>query len=213
MLYWNTVSDVLTEILLKLMQAKDLETFRLVGGTALSLQLGHRMSVDIDLFTDEPYGSIDFNTIEDYLRNNFTYVDGAFGANPGMGKSYLIGPAPGAAVKLDLFYTMDPFFQDPKEEDKVRMATIEEIIAMKVDIVQRGGRKKDFWDLHELLEQYTINEMIALHRQRFEWTHDEPLIRNNFTYFTTADFDLDTLCLKNKEWEFIKEDFEEAIKN
>jgi len=54
--------------------------------------------------------------------------------------------------------------------------------------------------------------MIALHRQRFEWTHDELLIRNNFTDFATADYDLDPICLKNKEWEFIKEDIEEASK-
>jgi hypothetical protein len=66
--------------------------------------------------------------------------------------------------------------------------------------------------LHEVLNQYTIAEMIALHRQRFEWTHDELLIRNNFTDFATADYDLDPICLKNKEWEFIKEDIEEASK-
>ena len=76
---------------------------------------------------------------------------------------------------------MDPFFQALKAKDGVRMATIEEIIAMKVDIIQRRGRKKDFWDLHEALKHYTINEMIDLHRECFEWTHDETLIRNNFT--------------------------------
>ncbi|MDN3582002.1 nucleotidyl transferase AbiEii/AbiGii toxin family protein [Mucilaginibacter flavus] len=98
-------------------------------------------------------------------------------------------------------------------EEGVRMATIEEIIAMKVDTIQRGGRKKDFWDLHELLEQYPIDKMIALHQQRFEWTHDEDLIRSNFINFTSADYDLDPICLKNKQWEFIKEDIEEAIKD
>ena len=113
-------------------------------------------------------------------------------------------------MKLDLYYCMDPFFQPALEEDGLRMATIEEIIAMKVDIVQRGGRKKDFWDLHELLAKYSIKNMVALHKQRFEWTHDETLILNNFTNFTAADVDFDPNCLKNKEWIFIKEDFEEA---
>jgi predicted nucleotidyltransferase component of viral defense system len=211
MLYWNTVTDNLKETLLKLMQAGALNDFRLVGGTALSLQLGHRMSIDIDLFTDAPYGSVDFDLIETYLKKNFDHVDGKFGGNPGMGRSYLIGSGPDDAVKLDLFYAMDPFLQSWTEEHGVRMATTEEIIAMKIDIVQRGGRKKDFWDLHEALEQYTINEMIGLHKQRFEWTHDEALIRSNFTNFAKADFDLDPLCLKNKQWDFIKEDIEEAI--
>jgi hypothetical protein len=90
------------------------------------------------------------------------------------------------------------------------MATVEEIIAMKVDIVQRGGRKKDFWHLHELLAKYSIKQMIALHKQRFEWTHNAPLLLNNFKNFIAADLDFDPICLKTKEWIFIKEDFEEA---
>lgn len=49
-LYWNTISDILKEILLATMNAPEFDAFRLVGGTSLSLQIGHRMSVDIDLF-------------------------------------------------------------------------------------------------------------------------------------------------------------------
>lgn len=211
MLYWNITDALLKQCLLILMKAAELKQFKLVGGTALSLQLGHRLSVDIDLFTDAAYGSVDFNAIESFLKSNFPYVDGDFGQNPGMGKSYLIGNDRYNAVKLDLYYSMDPFFQDLIEQDGVRMATIEEIIAMKVDVIQRGGRKKDFWDLHEVLERYSISAMIALHRQRFEWTHDEALIRNNFTNFSTANDDLDPICLKQKEWVFIKEDIEEAV--
>jgi len=211
MLYWKTVHKFLKDCLLTLMQAKELKDFRLVGGTALSLYLGHRMSVDIDLFTDAGYGSIDFDAIEAFLKKNFKYIDGEFGGNPGMGKSYLVGTDSDNVIKLDIYYSMDPFFQEAKEEDGVRMATVEEIVAMKVDVVQRGGRKKDFWDLHELLDQYTVAAMIDLHQQRFEWTHDELLIRNNFTDFSQADLDLDPICLLNKEWVFIKEDIEAAI--
>jgi predicted nucleotidyltransferase component of viral defense system len=211
MLYWNTVNDLLKESLVKLMQAEELKDFRLVGGTALSLYLGHRISVDIDLFTDAPYGSVDFDAIETFLKSNFPHVNGDFGWNPGMGKSYLIGTSPDSVVKLDLYYSMDPFFQDLIKEDGIRMATEEEIIAMKVDVVQRIARKKDFWDLHELLARYSVNEMIALHKKRFEWTHDEVLIRKNFIDFTIADDDLDPICLKNKEWVFIKEDIVEVV--
>lgn len=210
MLYWNTVNDLLKNSLIILMKAPELSGFRLVGGTALSLHLGHRMSVDIDLFTDADYGSIDFNAIEAFLKKNFAHVQGQFGGNPGMGKSYLIGTAPDNVVKLDVYYSMDPFFQPAIEEFGLRIATVEEIIAMKVDVVQRGGRKKDFWDLHELLNKYSVSNMIKLHKQRFEWTHDEVVILQNFTDFSTADADFDPICLKNKEWIFIKEDFEEA---
>lgn len=211
MLHWNTVNEFLKYCLLKLVAAEELKDFRLIGGTALSLKLGHRMSVDIDLFTGAKYGSVDFDAIEAFLRKNFGHVEGEFGGNPGMGKSYLIGTDPDNVIKLDLYYSMDPFFQDAIEEEGVRMATVEEIIAMKVDVVQRGGRKKDFWDLHELLRQYSITDMISLHQQRFEWTHDEALILNNFTDFSRADDDLDPICLKNKEWIFIKEDIEKSV--
>ncbi len=50
-LYWNTVSPLLEEILKDFMKDEVFLPFRLVGGTALSLQIGHRISVDIDLFT------------------------------------------------------------------------------------------------------------------------------------------------------------------
>ena len=213
MIYWNTVNEVLKESLIKLMHEDELKDFRLVGGTALSLYLGHRMSIDIDLFTDAPYRSIDFDYIELFLKNNFGYINGEFGGNPGMGKSYLVGPDVDSVVKLDLYYTQDPFFQKMNVIENVRMATIEEIIAMKVDVVQRVGRKKDFWDLHELLRHYSINEMIALHKIRFEWTHNEELILENFTNFVTADNDLDPVCLRGGEWQFIREDLEEAVQN
>jgi len=75
MLYYSTVTELLRSILIKLMAAKEFKDFRLVGGTALSLQLGHRVSVDIDLFSDCDYGSIDFEAIESYLIMNFPYID------------------------------------------------------------------------------------------------------------------------------------------
>ena len=212
MLYWNTVAGKLKGALIKLMQAEELKDFRLVGGTALSLQLGHRMSVDIDLFTDAPYGTIDFNAIENFLKKEFAYAKGDFGESPGIGKSYLVGSEPDSMVKVDVYYAMDPFFQEVKQFGGIRSATVEEIIAMKVDIIQRGGRKKDFWDLHELLDKYTVANMIDFHNQRYEWTHDKELIIKNFIDFQLADDDFDPICLKRKEWMFIKEDIEDAVK-
>lgn len=84
MLHWETVNDLLKESLQTLMKAEELKDFRLVGGTALSLHLGHRMSVDIDLFTDAPYQSVDFDAIEEFLKGSFMHVTGDFGGNPGM---------------------------------------------------------------------------------------------------------------------------------
>jgi len=210
MLYYKTVNNFLKEGLLQLMEAKEFENFRLVGGTSLSLQIGHRESIDIDLFSDVEYGEIDFDVIENYLKTNFKYIDHLSNIIPGMGKSYLIGEDKNNTLKLDIFYT-DKFIQPIYLEDTIRMATIEEIIAMKLDVVQRGGRKKDFWDLHELLENYSLTQMLDLHEQRYPYTHDRDLIIQNFTDFSIADDEFNPICFKGKYWEFIKDDIEEII--
>jgi hypothetical protein len=192
------------------MAAEEFASFRLVGGTALSLQVGHRESIDIDLFSDVDYGEIDFDSIEKYLKLNFPYVDHFSNSIPGIGKSYLIGENNDNTIKLDIFYT-DKFIQPVLIEDSIKMASIEEIIAMKLDVIQRGGRKKDFWDLHELFENYNLAQMLALHEQRYPYSHDRELIINNFTNFNFADDEFNPICFRGKYWEFIKEDIEEII--
>lgn len=210
MLFYNTVNDILKKSLHIIMKAPIFNDFRLVGGTALSLQIGHRESVDIDLFTDSEYGSIDFQLIDSYLKENFNYVD-FLDIPPAFGRSYFIGDSKEDSVKLDVFYT-DSFIEPTLEIDGIRMATIEEIIAMKVDVIQRGGRKKDFWDLHELIGKYDINNMLALHEMRYPYTHDVDTIKHNFINFDLADDDFDPICFKGKYWVFIKEDFEDFLK-
>ena len=210
MLHYQTVGDLLKESLIQLMGAREFGGFRLVGGTSLSLQIGHRESVDIDLFSDYPYGSVDFKKIDIYLDKHFPYVDDIRELFPGMGKSYLIGADKDNAIKLDVFHT-DGFITPEKIEDGIRMASIEEIIAMKLDVVQREGRKKDFWDLHELFSDFGVREMLQLHEQRYPYGHDRSLILQNFTNFERADEDFDPICLRGKYWEFIKEDIEEFI--
>lgn len=213
MLYYNSVDDLLKNCLKILMSASLLQNFRLVGGTSLSLQIGHRKSVDIDLFSDATYGSIDFKEIENYLKSTFPYIDSFSDLGPAMGKSYSIGTDEKNVVKLDLYYT-DGFIQQPIiADDNIRLATVEEIIAMKVDVVQRGGRKKDFWDLHTVLDHYSIEKMLELHLLRYPYGHDKDLIIKNFTNFRLADGDFDPICLHGKYWDFIKDDIKESVAN
>jgi hypothetical protein len=208
-LIYNTINPQLRNILSWLMADKIFDPFRLVGGTALSLQLGHRESVDIDLFSDTPYGEINFDTIDRHLKDNFEYVDSP-DVPVAMGKFYFVGNSAENCIKLDLFYT-DPFMQPALKIDNIRMATLDEITAMKIDVVSRGARKKDFWDLHELLDSYTIPQMIRLHEERYPYSHDPHEILRNFINFETADNDFEPICLKGKYWERIKLDFVEAI--
>ena len=73
------------------------------------------------------------------------FVSGSFICST-LGKLYIIGTDQNNTGKLEVFYTGN--FQPTLILDQIRLATQEEIIAMKIDVVQRGGRKKDFWDLH-----------------------------------------------------------------
>lgn len=210
-LYWQTVSPLLKKTLIMLTGSPAFDQFRLVGGTALSLQIGHRSSVDIDLSTDAKYGSIEFNLLDAHLRRAFPFVTDPVPGNVALGHSYLVGKSKNDWVKIDIYYT-DAFIQSPIEKDDVRMATIEEIIAMKMDVVQRGGRKKDFWDIHELLDMYSFQSMLQLHERRYPYLHDDELIRSNLANFTSADDDVDPICMRGKHWEVIKVDLIEVAR-
>lgn len=211
MLYYNTVTPLLRKILEELMLADVFADFRLVGGTALSLYRGHRMSIDIDLFTDAEYGTIDFGAIDVFLRESYPYVDSTNYDVIGFGKSYFIGNSKDDSIKLDLFYT-DAFIDEVVEIDTIRLASIEEIIAMKLDVVLRTGRKKDFWDIHELKDDYTISKMFALHEKRYPYTHEKASLIKQFINFEEADDDFEPDCLRGKYWEFIKLDMIDFVK-
>lgn len=209
-LHYQTITQQLKSALDWIMSEDIFNLFRLVGGTALSLQLGHRESVDIDMFSDLSYGNIDFESIDAQLKNHFDYVDSLDTPIVGMGKSYFMGDSANDCIKLDLYYT-DSFIRPYIEIDNIRLASTEEITAMKVDVVSRGARKKDFWDLHELLNLYSIEKMLQLHEERYPYTHNRDEIITNFTNFEKADNDFEPICLKEKIWEIIKLDIVEAI--
>ena len=162
----DTVTELLWNTLITLMDLEPLHSFRLVGGTALSLQLGHRISIDIDLFTGLEYGTVDFINILNELNDNFDHIDiPVKWVNNTMGNSCYVGESGRDLIKIDLFYT-DTFIMPPLIFGNVRLAQIGEIAAMKIDAICNRGRKKDFWDLHKLLETLTIDYIINLYEKR-----------------------------------------------
>lgn len=187
------------------MQEPLFSPFRLVGGTALSLQIGHRMSVDIDLFTAADYGSIDFKGIRSFLENKYTICISRNFDNVSFGTYFEIGYSKDVLIKVDMFYT-DEFIFESVHKKGIRMASENEIIAIKLDVVLRGGRKKDFWDLHYYLDKVTIDEMISFYEQRYPYS-DCSTIKSQFVNFESADADFDPICLLDKSWELIKLDF------
>lgn len=210
-LHKETVSDTLWNALTTLMNLPELDSFRLVGGTSLSLLMGHRMSVDIDLFTDAEYDSIDFDEIDKLLEATFPVVEPGYGGNNSMGKTYFVGYSDHDTVKLDMFYNPYPFQFEMIEIDGIRLACKEEIAAMKLEVVGNGGRKKDIWDLHELKEHYSLTEMLEFFEKRQPFSHSKEDVITMLTNFKTADEDFDPICMRNKHWQLIKLDFEDWV--
>ena len=211
-LQYQTVKPILRSTLERLMEMEEFVPFRLVGGTSLSLRYGHRMSDDIDLFTDAEYGSLDFHKLQDILRKEFPYCQGDCGEIVGFGASYIVGNSKEDCVKLDLFYT-DPFIRPMEVFGTIRMAAVEDIVAMKMDVISRGGRKKDFWDLHMLRNHYSVEQMFSLYEERYPYGATREECTSGLTNFSVANTEPDPICLQDKVWPLIKLDFEESMCN
>lgn len=209
-LHVETVSELLWSSLSRLMLLEEFNTFRIAGGTSLSLQLGHRESVDIDLFTDVEYGSLDFAKLEHVLTEAFPHVEFSMVDMVGMGKSYFIGNDKDDLVKLDLFYT-DKFVFPPVCAVDIRFASIEEIVAMKLEVISRGGRKKDFWDIHELLNIYSLDNMFEFYSKRNPYGITREEMNKQILDFSQAEDDFTPNCYRDKDWEIIKLDIEEHL--
>ena len=205
-LHYNTVSKPLLECLQKLMANTSFDDFVLVGGTALSLQLGHRMSIDIDLFTAIDYGSMNLEDIKDTLATIFPYIEGLDKLSErNLGYSVYIGNNKAESVKLDMYYTED-FIAPVVQQDGLRLASVQDIAAMKMQAIVNSKRKKDFWDIHELLEHFTLKELIQFGLQRNPYTLTENDILDSLCHSAELTQDNVIECFRGKYWELIIED-------
>lgn len=175
-LYYETVSSPLLSILRQLMSSEVFKDFRLVGGTALALQRGHRRSVDIDLFTDLDYSDMPVAHMRDYLEKEFPFHRGTESMDmPANGYHIFLSEGQEPPIKVDFFYT-EPFIFPAIEEDGLRITDQREIAAMKLGVIgNQIYRQKDYWDVHDLLEDYSLSEMIqwALQRDPYSFTKED----------------------------------------
>ena len=151
-LHYETVSPLLKETLQKLVNSPIFKDFTLIGGTCLSLQLGHRRSIDIDLFTDIDYGTMNTKEMKEFIQRSFPYSENTDSLDTSaLGYTLYMGDSPIDKIKVDFFYT-EKFIFPIQEIDHIRIADIREIAAMKLSaITEEEPRQKDFWDIHELI--------------------------------------------------------------
>ena len=189
----EAVSPELLNVLHRLSSAPALEVFYLVGGTALALQIGHRRSVDIDLFT---HTSFDTQVVADWLVQNMhaTEVDTS--------KNTVRGVVDG--VKLDVLAHQYPPIEPLVTMDSIRMASLQDITAMKLNAVSNRGAKKDMWDIAALLSHFPLDHMVEFYRRKYPAGNVWTLIKS-LTYFQEADAEhIPIHDLTGMTWEQVK---------
>jgi hypothetical protein len=209
MLQKQSTNRELFDVLEQLMVMPLLASFRLVGGTALSLIKGHRISIDIDLFTAQKYGTIDFGAIESEIKKKFAVVENFEDEFPHLkappnnrGLHLQIGVDEKNLVKTDILYWEDFLFA-PMMVEGIRMATVEEIGTMKLDVVSRGGRKKDFWDLVEIFDDYNLPHLMEVYQRKYPY-HKIEDVKKGLYNFLKAEEVPDPICLKGRTWQMVK---------
>jgi len=204
-LQFRTVSNEILELLTSLQTIKELKTLRLVGGTALALQMGHRRSVDIDLFGKM---EIDNYKLTELLKpiGDITVLK-----NSGSINIYKINN-----IKVDIVNYPYEWIKSPIIENGLKLAGIEDISAMKLAAITGRGTKKDFIDLHFLLKKYTIKDIFSFYDNKFP-DGNKMLVLKSLLYFDDADEDdmpemftpIDWLTIKAK----IKTEVKKYIKS
>lgn len=171
----------------QLQQQPELKEFYLVGGTSLALQLGHRNSIDIDLFTQNDFIPGDLlNT----LGNSFS-IESTFSM-----KGTLLSNVNN--IKVDFIRHAYPLVKPAITEEGITYLGKEDIAAMKLNAISNSGKRlKDFIDVYFLLEHFSLSEMIEFYK--IKYPNFNPLIPlKAINYFDDIDPEIDPPKLKHK---------------
>jgi len=185
------------------MAIQSLKQFSLVGGTAMSLRYGHRSSVDLDLFLHEKF---DFKSIENELKNVFGSAFNFESGHKNIGIFCYI-----QKIKVDIVYFPHQPIEAIEEVDNIRMYSDADISAMKIQAILGRAKKKDFWDLHELLRHYTLQQLMDWHKQKYPSQMLAISIPNAITYFVEAEESETPVSFKNQSWDQIKKDISKKV--
>ena len=179
MLHTETVERKTLELLRKLQGYDILDESLLVGGTSLALQIGHRSRDDLDLFTTSEFDLIE---LQDILYSAFDFVPQRI-----TGRS-IIGFING--IKVDFIYHPFRWIGEGIKDDGIRIASLEDIAAMKVHaIINSGERPKDFVDLAYLSRYFSYDKMKDLLLQKYP-NYDPIMADRAVNYFDDIKADL-----------------------
>lgn len=204
MLQIQAVEPSTLELIRKLQSKDYLKDFFLVGGTALALNIGHRKSIDIDLFSNFNFDtqSLLENLTHDFQFNLF------YSANNTLKGSV-------SDIKLDILAHRYPYVTEPLVIDGVSMLSTEDIIAMKLNaITVSGQRVKDCIDIFFLLEKYSIENMLDFYKRKYTF-HNEVNVLKSLIWYNDVDLSDWPVMLKNLDlkWNMVKKEISKSVKN
>lgn len=198
-LYWNTITPDMRVILQEFSNSPLGAKFYLAGGTALSLQLGHRLSVDLDFFSPTE----DIPTIRPALEKaltafSSTLADSAWGNLVYLARNVRVGfYGYGYELVAPLVVTSE-----------ARLASIEDIALMKLDALLARAARKDFYDLYFICQKISMRQILDLAPKKYPHTRDfEAQSVKRLTYFESAEQDPDPTLLYPVTWNQVKEYF------
>jgi hypothetical protein len=202
MLHTETIDASILE-LLKSLQSKDyLKGFYLTGGTALALYLGHRKSVDIDLFSNFGF---DVTRLLENINQDFRFQLFYSSANTLRGSI--------DNVKTDIIAHRYKYIKDPVIYENYFILSEEDIIAMKINAIMTSGQRvKDFIDIYFLLEKYDISDMVKFYKSKYNQENDS-LVLKSLIYFDDVDNSDWPILIKNPglKWAEIKKRIENVV--
>jgi predicted nucleotidyltransferase component of viral defense system len=174
MLRKKSVREPLWNLLKELQSSKIFDNYFLVGGTALSLQLGHRMSDDIDLFTRH---DINKDEILNFLNQNYN------GKYQIINIQNIILQVVINEIKVDLVKYDYELIEDVKVENGIKFLGKKDIAAMKLmAAANRGDQAKDFIDIYYLLKEMPLTDMFEYYKKKYKQNDINP-IKRSLVYF------------------------------
>lgn len=193
MLSYQTVESHTLELLKKLMAEPSLTGTRLVGGTSLALQYGHRNSIDLDFF-----GTIDDDPLS--IRECLETI----GHVSVLKETKSIRIYDLDKVKIDFVdYSRYQWLTEAITEDGLRLASPKDIAAMKVNAIEARGTRKDFVDIYFLLQHYSLDEILGFYQEKYP-EHSVFRALMSLSYFEDAEKQMMPKMFSKVSWDEMK---------
>lgn len=192
MLHYQTIDSKTLELLKKIQKIDIFKNLRLVGGTSLALQIGHRISIDIDLFGNIKADRLDITSslhdIGDLKSIHFTKNISIYSLDN---------------VKVDIVNYPYPWLETSINNEGIVLAGLKDIAAMKLAAIMGRGTKKDFIDIFFLLKKYSLTDLLKFYTDKYN-DGSVLLVLKSLAYFDDADLDIMPKMLIKTDWETIK---------